>query len=338
MTSKTIHVLRFSAMGDVAMLIPSLLKFNHSNPDFQILLYTRQKFIPLFRELNFVKAVPIDINGKIGFRSLLQILVVLSRSESRIVLDMHNVLRTIFLRFCLQFMGVKCYVLKKNRKERLEKIRMAKKDLTPVKSFIDRYSDVFRKAGFVVSNDIILLDKIPNDEIMIGLSLFAKTESKSYDLTKILQTVKLLSKHKAVKFCIFGSGESERKASEIHFSEQPNVVNFIDQMSLEQELVWIRKLKLMISMDSANGHIASNYGIPVLTLWGPTHPCLGFQPFNQPNSNSLLPDKSLYPYLPVSLHGKMNPKHPYSRAIDSIEPNTIYNKVLEILNLNAGLE
>ena len=41
-------------------------------------------------------------------------------------------------------------------------------------------------------------------------------------------------------------------------------------------------LDIMISMDSANGHIAANCGIPVLTIWGLTHPFCGFKPFDQP--------------------------------------------------------
>ena len=35
-------------------------------------------------------------------------------------------------------------------------------------------------------------------------------------------------------------------------------------------------LDLMISMDSANAHMAANTGVRVLTLWGMTHPFCGF--------------------------------------------------------------
>ena len=44
-------------------------------------------------------------------------------------------------------------------------------------------------------------------------------------------------------------------------------------------------------MDSANGHIATNYDIPVITIWV-THPYAGFSPWNQTNE-SILSDKSL---------------------------------------------
>jgi ADP-heptose:LPS heptosyltransferase len=32
----------------------------------------------------------------------------------------------------------------------------------------------------------------------------------------------------------------------------------------------------MISMDSANMHLASLYGVPVISIWGATHPFAGF--------------------------------------------------------------
>ena len=50
----------------------------------------------------------------------------------------------------------------------------------------------------------------------------------------------------------------------------------------------ISNLNLMISMDSFNGHLAANAGIPVITIWGMTHPFLGFSPFLQPDLNQIL--------------------------------------------------
>jgi len=39
-------------------------------------------------------------------------------------------------------------------------------------------------------------------------------------------------------------------------------------LSFETQMQKMSDLGLMISMDSANGHIAANYGLPVITLWG----------------------------------------------------------------------
>ncbi|HBC05033.1 MAG TPA: ADP-heptose--LPS heptosyltransferase RfaF, partial [Aequorivita sp.] len=50
------------------------------------------------------------------------------------------------------------------------------------------------------------------------------------------------------------------------------------KLTFEEELALISNLDLMLSMDSGNGHLAAMYGVPVVTLWGVTHPYAGFVP------------------------------------------------------------
>ena len=61
----------------------------------------------------------------------------------------------------------------------------------------------------------------------------------------------------------------------------------------------------MVSMDSANSHLAAMQGVKTITLWGITHPFAGFVPFNQPIEHILLPDLDKYPNIKafVSLDG-----------------------------------
>ena len=51
----------------------------------------------------------------------------------------------------------------------------------------------------------------------------------------------------------------------------------------------------MISMDSANGHLAANYNVPVISLWGLTHPFAGYAPFLSKPENELKSDREKYP-------------------------------------------
>ena len=83
-------------------------------------------------------------------------------------------------------------------------------------------------------------------------------------------------------------------------------------------------------MDSGNGHLAAIFGIPVLTLWGVTPPYAGFAPFNQPESNQLISDRKKYPLIPTSVYGNKYPKG-YEKAIETIAPETVLEKIKEIL-------
>ena len=53
------------------------------------------------------------------------------------------------------------------------------------------------------------------------------------------------------------------------------------KLSLKEELLKIAGLEIMISMDSANMHLASLVGTRCISVWGATHPYAGFLGYGQ---------------------------------------------------------
>ena len=100
---------------------------------------------------------------------------------------------------------------------------------------------------------------------------------------------------------------------------------------LGEEIQLISLLNLMISMDSANGHLASNYNVPVITLWGSTHPCLGFTPFGQPKEHSILSNRNRFPFIPTSVYGNKKVKG-YEDVMRTIDPKLVIDLAYKILN------
>lgn len=98
---------------------------------------------------------------------------------------------------------------------------------------------------------------------------------------------------------------------------------------MDEELTLMSELKVMVAMDSGNAHMAAMMGIPVITLWGVTHPYLGFKPFNQPLKNCLLSDRERYPKIPTSVYGNHYPKG-YDKAIASIDQQDIIRAIESI--------
>jgi ADP-heptose:LPS heptosyltransferase len=84
-------------------------------------------------------------------------------------------------------------------------------------------------------------------------------------------------------------------------------------------------------MDSGNAHLAAMYGLPIITLWGVTHPYTGFYPYGQDPNNVLLPDRSIFPLIPTSIYGNKVHKG-YEKVMETIDPITIFNKVDQLLN------
>jgi ADP-heptose:LPS heptosyltransferase len=135
---------------------------------------------------------------------------------------------------------------------------------------------------------------------------------------------------------LFGAPGEEATLRESWAQRWPGrVSNLASGLSFADQIRRMNELSLMISMDSANGHLASNAGVPVLTIWGTTHPLAGFAPYGQPADYQITPDTKDYPLLPVSIYGPVNDEH-YLKAIHSIPPERIVRKALDILGVARG--
>lgn len=330
---KEVTIIRLSSLGDIAMLVPVLLSFHSAYPNHTVRLITRTRFAPIFNELHFVSIIPID-NGKsrLNFLQLIHFAIQLSLSKPTFLLDLHDVLRTKLIRLICRLNGSKVYVFDKGRAEKKALIATQGDKSKWLKTTFQRYTDIFEKAGFPFELGLHFLNKVPNNsgKTRIGISPFAKHSSKEYSLEKMKELIFLLSSHKDFELIIFGFGDREDCIASGIADGIPNIKNIIGKMSFSEELFLISGLDLMISMDSGNGHLAANYGIPLITLWGTTHPKLGFGPYCQPLSHSIFPDEKAFPMLPVSVFGPCSIDG-YMRAIDSIFVENVYRKVLEII-------
>ena len=135
---------------------------------------------------------------------------------------------------------------------------------------------------------------------------------------------------KSWQILIFGSpGNEEQKIIKLCDNNSNRHVISSDY-NLEQQMAIISNLDVMISMDSANGHIASLFGIDVITIWGATHPNSGYGPLNQPKENSIVPDLNKFPDLPVTIYGSDCPAD-YVEAINTIKCERILERLNKII-------
>jgi ADP-heptose:LPS heptosyltransferase len=130
-----------------------------------------------------------------------------------------------------------------------------------------------------------------------------------------------------LKVFLFGGGKAEKKKLKRIAALFPNVTSLAGKLTFEEEISLISNLDVMLSMDSGNAHLAAMYGVPVVSLWGVTHPYAGFKPFGQPMENSLLPDLQKYPAIPTSVYGNKVPAG-YEDVMRTIPPEKVVKKVL----------
>jgi ADP-heptose:LPS heptosyltransferase len=174
---------------------------------------------------------------------------------------------------------------------------------------------------------------INTDETLVGIAPFAAYESKMYPLENMETVISELSKD--YKVILFGGGEQEIEVLNAFEAKYNNVISVAGKLSFKEELALISNLKLMLAMDSGNGHLAAMFGVKVITVWGVTHPFSGFVPFNQPEGFQLTADRSQYPKIPTSIYGNKYPEG-YENAAGSIAVATVVSKVKTTIPAKAG--
>ncbi len=339
-TPKHILVIRLSAMGDVAMVVPVLRALTQHYPDTKITVLTRAFFKPLFRDLKNVSVFAADVKGRHkGVLGLYKLAKQLQALEIDAVADLHNVLRSKLLRTFLSISPTA--VIDKGRAEK--KALVAGRLFKPLKTTHQRYVNVFNTLGFSVNLSYVLYperkplpdsiqDIIGKDHLKwIGIAPFAAHEAKMYPLQLMERVINVLSKEH--KILLFGGGNIEIDALNTIEKQNTNCVNLAGKLSFEQELDVISNLDVMVSMDSGNGHLAAMLGVKVITIWGVTHPYAGFAPFNQPEDYMLLANRDTYPKIPTSIYGNKVPKG-YAHVLASIAPETVVDKVNKVLGID----
>ncbi|MFO7702103.1 MAG: glycosyltransferase family 9 protein [Psychroflexus maritimus] len=338
-----ILVIRLSAMGDVAMLIPVLEIVHATYPRLKISVLTKPFFSHLFAHLDFVNIHVAEVKGKHkGVAGLFKLSSELP-DDIDAVADVHNVLRSKILRKFFALKGMKIKKINKGRKEKKELTKLKTKKIHPLKSSHQRYADVFEKLGFPINlkrkleakkleigNSIKTGLGIEAEKKYIGFAPFAAHHPKAYPKEKSKKLIELIIEQTNIQLLLFGGGKDEVNALHQLKGKHNQVQVVAGKFDFKAELALISNLKLMISMDSGNGHLAAMFQVPVITIWGATHPFAGFAPFGQLKENQFLPDLNQYPLLPTSIYGKKEVKG-YENLMHSIDEQAIVNRIKTII-------
>ncbi len=314
-----ILVTRFSAMGDVAMTTIVVKAVVEQNDGVEIIFASRDFFSPFFKHIPNTKFVGVDLKNKYkGVSGLYRLFKKLKKEKPHYIADLHDVLRTKILRTFFQISGYKVSVIDKGRKEKRALTAKNNKILKPLKSTFERYADVFRDLGFQVDLNRVKVFEKPKlskqaklflqtfeNSKLIGIAPFAAHEGKQYPLKYIKEIIlEILEKDDKISIILFGGGKKEKELlDEMEKINRNRVVNLTSMFSLEEELQIISRLDKILSMDSGNAHMAAMFGVPVISIWGATHPFAGFTAFNQPVENQILPDLKKFPQIPTSIYG-----------------------------------
>ena len=218
-----ILIIRFSALGDVAMTIPVVYSLATQYPQHEITVLSRGVLQPLFQGLPVnVHFISADLTGKHkGLWGLNILYSELKKLHFDYVADFHNVLRTKYIRLRFRMSGVPVAFIDKGRKGKKKLVRRHNKVLENQKSSFRHYADVLEELGFPVllnftsiygegKGDFSLIEPVTGEKEKgikwIGIAPFAKHEGKIYPIELQEKVIAHFAQRSDVKVFLFGGG------------------------------------------------------------------------------------------------------------------------------------
>ena len=345
-------------MGDVAMTVPVIYSLAKQYPQVRITVlsrpFARAFFENLAPNIGFMEA---DIKGEYkGMKGLNALYRRLIAKQFTAIADLHSVLRSSYLRMRFNLASFKVAHIDKHRKGKRKLVTHTNKQLVQQPTSFQNYADVFAQLGYPINMDFTSIfpeeggnlnslpqeifgeeedpkspDNKPFTEPWIGIAPFAAHEGKIYPpqlMEKVIQ--QLIHNHSHCRIFLFGGGKNETPTLNEWAEKYPQVTNASAHLNgLAQELILMSHLHTMISMDSANMHLASLVNTPVVSIWGATHPYAGFMGWHQNSTNVVQLD---LPCRPCSIYGNKPCMHGDFACMKNISPEIIVEKVDEIVN------
>jgi ADP-heptose:LPS heptosyltransferase len=332
-----ILVIRTSAMGDVALTAPVIAAMQRQYPGTELIVLTRKAFKPFFSAFTGVDLFFPDFNNRHkGLTGIFNLFLDIKKQKIDSVLDLHDVLRSKILRTFFRLSGLPVFVIDKGRAEKKSLITGKKKIF--LKHTVERYSEVFAKAGFQIepvkeasilpyAETVGKIEKIFEDSSFkyIGIAPFARHKLKMWPEEYMLGLLGLISENVKCRFLLFGGKEDEEKIS-VFQEKFPGLINAAGKFSLEEELALMSRLDLMISMDSSNMHMAALTGTKVISIWGGTDPMAGFGAWMQPDSFSIRVPVEELDCRPCTIYGKGETRNDFA-CMKRLTPELVYRRM-----------
>ena len=317
------------------MSVPVVYSLATQYPEVRITVLSRPMARPLFENLHpNVSFMQADVKGEYhGVKGLNALFRRLAAKQFTHVADFHNVLRSDYLRMRFN-MG-------RYRVEHIDKHRAQKRQLTSYKnkvraslpSTFQNYADVLSRLGFPVTLEFCSLfpdQPRPASPIQIGIAPTAAHKGKIYPFPLMRQVIDLLvAKHPEAKIYLFGRGKQEDELFAQWCQEVKQCINVSEKADgLSEELQLMSRLHVMVSMDSANLHLASLTATPVVSVWGATSPEAGFMGWKQPLENCIQVPLDCRP---CSVYGNRPCRRGDYACLNQVTPQMIVERVERVI-------
>lgn len=330
-------VIRLSALGDICMTLPVIDSFCRAYPHVQVTFLTSKLGAVIAETVISQPNFAIRICNKNDYRGISGVNRLYSELKPLnfdAVADLHDVLRTKWSALRFRLSGTPVKVINKGRKDKKDLV--AHKINYQLKSGFERYLDVFKELGLPFALDYdgkqigasLSAPAIKVNSESLGIAPFAQHQGKIYPVGQMTLLIdELLKRRRDLTIYLFGSKDESPVLEQWRAKYPDNIVNIAGIQSIAEDLRVMARLKAMISMDSANMHLASLVGLRCFSIWGATHRHAGFLGYGQKETDCL---EVSAPCRPCSIYGNKPCQYGDYHCMTQIKPEEAAEKILNL--------
>ena len=342
-----ILIIRLSSLGDIILTTPVIEAIRCKFPDANIYYLTKTEYRELLKANPYIdEIICVDTyDGIRGIYNLFKAIRTVRKMKIDIVIDLHfrywSYLRIALWNFLLRnLIGVKNKIKYYRPPFKCVSDRYESK-----KHVIDLYFESLKKIGIDPDNRMPELFFLPSEkewaddylssyntgdnDLLIGICPGASYQTKQWGKENFRGVCNQLSRNPRIKLILFGEQSESDLIRYISKDMDLNKLIYAIGLSLRRVISLINRCKLVLTNDSALMHVASALKIPVVAIFGPTHPKLGYYPLGE--DNVIL--YSNVPCSPCSRWGEKKCKYREQLCFD----DTQIEDVMKALNSNLTL-
>jgi D,D-heptose 1,7-bisphosphate phosphatase len=304
---KKILVIRLSAIGDVILTSPALINLKIFFPSAQVWFLTRPPASEIASLLPGVDEI-IEFPKEASAIDLFKTGEMLDKIGFDMVIDLHGNFRSSYLaRHISAPLKVR---YEKRQWERIQAVIKGrwKKNLKFVPHTIDLYNKAIKQTGGQVYayrptlriSDINVQSRLfLNDNPIVAIAPGASYLTKKWPMDRFRELALKLYHELAANILLI-LADADRKLLSVKKDIAPEKIQIFLNEKLAKLAGHLSTADILICNDSALSHLGSAVGTPVIAIFGPTHPTLGFAPRGL---RDIILQTDEY-CRPCSLHGK----------------------------------
>ncbi len=330
----TILVVRFGSLGDIVLTEPIVRQLRQLHPDVKIHFLTKSRFGELLSMFDGIDRVHLW-ESEDGAKALI---TELRDIRFDFVVDLHDNLRSKKVRAAL---GVKWASTRKEWFKRFASVRMKWLHTKPSHA-IERYGGALKSPGIKLNfdsprlkvggefrnrwNEVRATSSIPDDYYIIAAGATHETKQAPGELWA--QVARVIAEDNRLKALLVGAPNEKASMEELRAKLGQNCAGILCKESIGLSAAAMAGSRFVLSNDSGSAHLAAAIGRPMLALFGPTHPILGFEPRGRRAGFYSVKEYCS----PCSLHGK-RPCHREQRfCFTKMDATRIVEQIKELVS------